>query len=513
MKFLLQADSILTASRGDIITSNPWNQRLRLAALELFAKSVNELNKTGVKPTHDTSGTVMTRFLNALKQQLRQEPVLESQSGDLVRPTRLKIVPPEMYDEDGHPLLDDVHHCMSYAATQYTPEDILRLGVSNLSLLDFCKMLGEVPPNKLHSKSNAWHSQLAGLLTDSRLVGREIENVELVPLRDGEWTTLSSENAYVAPENPLDVPDGLDEIVLVSPAAVQDRRRKTLFAKFGITQLNVSDVCDRILAKHQLLDANHYELSVECLLKRTVYLQKRSTTHYMLPEYYHDLKLVIAGSETLSQGHDLYMDDTEGAFKMSAHFKASGISCDFLHPIYLTQDNLRMARWLKDIRKVRALPKMVQDREISALFKYLVDQKPSPIWLVLIRDNWASYYFECCNTQFEITSLRLQPVACQTGYRKPLESVYFPSTNVMKEPFVVDCIDLAQIDDLEDPKWRLISLQLGFKIDADLNLFLAILRRLSMSPDIQVGHGDVDHILEKIQKLCNGKPDMRKVLQ
>ncbi|KAF2166649.1 hypothetical protein M409DRAFT_23280 [Zasmidium cellare ATCC 36951] len=491
LPFLLQADFLLTASRQDIIEGDAWNNALKSHAHVLFVKGVETFNKTGISDTiasvkylwpkyamgtHNPSGTFMDGFLKSLQSYLRHQPVLESQRGDLKPPKSMVYVPERFCDDAGRPLLSDPEFLGNFVAQEYSTNDVNRLGVNLQNIKDFCKLLEYMPPDVIHQKPASWHSRLASALVEAS--DKSLKEIEIIPLRGGRWVKPSTSSVYFPDRGQVEIPDGI-ECLVVDDEAAADQSRKKLFLKLGVKTITNVAVCNLIIQRHRSLGTHDTTLSPECLAAHAWYI---CMTENFLGINLSGLRLAKQGGG-LAPARQLYMDGPDTSFKMSQFFPPTGSGCSFIHPVYVNYGDSchrpRWNRWLQFNAGVSALPRLADalNSKISITpdFRHLIDTQPSSVWMALLRDNWNHYFSKESPESFDLGS---EMVNCKNGRRKELSATYLPRRAICGDKFAASLVDFVDVQDPEHTGWDKFR-SFGLSTEPDLGLCLDILRAAS----------------------------------
>ncbi|KAI7779775.1 hypothetical protein LA080_000372 [Diaporthe eres] len=273
LRFLLNADFILTASRQTIDISLPWNMALRDALPQALVNAVNQFIDSPCKytwPWFATAAAPSTFFQPALtgaRQTLASKPTLESWDGRLRRPTELVYVDPTLFaGDDGCPMTLSrftMTHYLSLSYPAWTIDSILDLGVRRLTNGEFLRDLDLMindDPDGFHGRSSKWHEELATVLlplVDLHELEGAIRQLRIVPLLDGSWTNSQIVRGRRAPR-PVFWPSNIDLhgseaklpfSILKSDFLIGVQRRK-LFERLGITTLDPQRICNGIVAAH-----------------------------------------------------------------------------------------------------------------------------------------------------------------------------------------------------------------------------------------------------------------------
>ncbi|KAF2129618.1 hypothetical protein P153DRAFT_431538 [Dothidotthia symphoricarpi CBS 119687] len=294
LKFLLQGDFLLTASREDIESTLLWNRTIRDAVAEAFLISVHQFNKGDMKyvwpwylpnpPTNTVS--FFDPAIESILEQLKDLPVLESSAGTMEKASRLKYVPIDSFvDEEGNPFTLSEHTATGYLSSKYPSwaiEGVGLIGVSHLTPQEFLADLKSnitQDPQTFRTRSATWHSQLAETLVklaaDAELLS-VIQGICLIPLNDGSWTSASGQSMFFSKgESSLEIPNGI-EVLIVDSSAESDSIRRRLFVSLGVKAWEAPEICRLILQVHESPDFDAKRLTVDQLISHAVFLYKAS---------------------------------------------------------------------------------------------------------------------------------------------------------------------------------------------------------------------------------------------
>ncbi|KAF2812279.1 uncharacterized protein BDZ99DRAFT_518138 [Mytilinidion resinicola] len=294
LKFLLQGDFLLTASREDIESTLPWNRTIRDALADAFLFSVDHFNKGKLKYAWSyylpSASTAASSFLEpaiaSILAQLKESPVLESCAGTMVKASSLKHVPLDPFgDKDGIPFTLSSYTADGYLSLKYPAwaiEGTNSIGASQLSPREFLADLNSAitqDPTIFRTKPSTWHSQLAETLvklsTDAELMFL-IQDICLIPLQDGNWTSARGQSMFFSKsETSLEIPSGI-EVLIVDSSAESDPNRRKLFTTLGVKAWEAPEICRLIVRVHESADFDPKKLAVEQLISHAAFLYNAS---------------------------------------------------------------------------------------------------------------------------------------------------------------------------------------------------------------------------------------------
>lgn len=501
LPFVLQGDFILSASREDILQDNKWNNRIIAATLDLFVSSVQGFNRANLlqyqwprfaKAPGGAFGTIFEGFFSQLQSKLQKSKVLLSQAGTLSMPPQLQTVPLPLTDglDPPSPLLMTSAGLQTYVSTNYAAEDLAGLGVKVMTYQTFCTLLRSciaASPAAFEARASKWHSRVAQAIL--RYGKNGVQRIEVIPLNGGRRTAPVHGNFYfpkVSPE--LDVPSGL-EIATITEDAVRNESRRRLFAELGAITLDATHVFKIILQYHAQLESWRPNLSIEEAVSHARFLFTAPTR----PRSYDMHSLWVYGADKrLRKASDLYMDDLNGTFRMSQTSAPTNSALIFLHPSYFRKLPARYAAawtaWFKDVLKVNTIPKLLNSSgQLSDAFQWLMDQRPSKLWLRLLVDHWDIYSpaVNSIANQAVATKLRMAPVDCLDGGRHSLCDVYLPTPTIVREELATRRVPLLDVEYPEDPVCLSLS-HIGLRTEPDLLFSLVALQGLASLPVTQM---------------------------
>jgi len=212
--------------------------------------------------------------------------VLESWANTMAKPSSLKHVPLDRFgDGEGIPFTLTLHTRASYLSSRYplwAIEAIRSIGVPAISLQEFLADLNSAitqDPMTFREKSATWHSQLAETLlklaTDTELMSM-IEDICLVPLHDGSWTSAKGQSMFFSrSETSLEIPSGI-EVLIVDSTAESDPNRRKLFTALGVKAWEASEICRLVLNVHESSSFDPKTLTVDQLISHAAFIYNAS---------------------------------------------------------------------------------------------------------------------------------------------------------------------------------------------------------------------------------------------
>ena len=521
-KFLLNADFILTASRGAILEDSPWNIGLRNALPVVLLKAILKLKDTPLRyswpaflPLRAQSQGFFASIEHFTLMRLAELPILESMAGTMCIPDRLTVIPPRFRDFQGFPMVpseDDELAQKRYLSGEYHPSHLpvlSRLGVTEMSPDDFLTALETMiaaAPAKYRAKPVRWHAilalQLSSVLAENSRFLNRIETLPLIPLRDGRWVSGRDRIAVFASnaaENSVPMPEGIDIGEVTYPAII-DPDRKLLFSTLGVSELSADAICDRLVVMHETEGFNLQHTTTATLVSHISYMYHSG---YKNPRK-GDLWFVAKDNQS-RRGRELYLPkhSPNHGDPPAQWLKESQL----LHPDYLTsieknsEKTAQLTAWLVTHCNIGAVLRLVTQPEqpvytISHEFDRFLRNDPIAA-LTLLRDNWQSYktWFIPQSRPETAHKRRIRqksarnlvayvsevPVHC-LGYNfTNLRYTSLPRESILRRPEGLFFLDVT---DAESPSWdflRLfgVSIQVGISgIDNKVDQYLQRLEQL-----------------------------------
>ena len=466
-KFLIQADFVTQANRQDIVTTSARNQGLATGVADAFIKGVLQLCD------HQTLQYQWMRYLPEedaypwdhfwkqvmakIKERITTTAILRpAVPGPLrmIRNSRRHLL--SHLDASGQPLLPDVDPGL-YLSLQYQDADLCRLDGFGLDATFMVENIARAradlatPISRMRTmRDEDWHSRVADLLHVPFTKKwadccRDVMRLDLLPLRDGIWTSSMFGPVYHSKVEgtDLDIPPGLP-FKVIDPRASNNASRKQLFDAVGVQHAPVSVIRAAVLARYHNAQPTLQE-SVSYL--RFLYLTEPLTS----PPYGYGRLRIYSHRGQLEDAAkvDVYLPDDEdpyGATQLlrptspgpEAGCGAPGFDALFTHEEYF-QDSpsdrpgCSWEWWIGLFCSLRHWVPLTTDAddetgEITPVCGYVAQYRPEK-YLGLLRANWEQHGLESMEGDSAIIQeLGRVPVLCQgPGINlRPLSSTYLP---------------------------------------------------------------------------------------
>lgn len=463
-KFLIQADFVTEANRQDIVTNSARNKCLLDHIAEAFVEAVSQcsthanfryqwmrfLPQEGEYPW----GGYWRSLLDKIKLKLKFETVLWTRSHTVSRPIyAMRRLKSGMLDKLGDPLFPD-SEAEQYLATEYARSDLDKLKQYGLGSMTTKEFLGKVRLDldsdcsriKSPDTAEAWHSRLAKFLI-SIFTGYSdtIEELALIPLIGGKWTSARKHSVYYPHVNGCQIPTDLG-LRLVEPQAEDNDQRKSLFDRLDVktyssarirtlifnrydsVKVTVKDVAtsrDHLLFLYLTAQCNEEDDELEKY--RVVHLLDQKC-RYKKPHSDH----IYFRNENPYGAHELFR-----ASKTEFHLKAPGLDVAFIHDDYMKDppkqpknEDRTWDTWLEEMVNIRRLiPFCEENGDTTNLGKeclYVAKYRPE-MFLGFLVQNWERDG-ERVKKSLRLAKDMLQlQILCENGRMHPLGETYFPA--------------------------------------------------------------------------------------
>lgn len=406
----MQADFLLAASREEIDVSSTWNRRLLGAIPEAFLAAVQKLNKGDLRYSwtkYLSHRPALSDFFEHLEtdiyRMLSEAEILESLSGELFKPTKLKFMPDEFRYTREKPLIHTERTATKYLSPRYLVDDkatLFRLGVQELAaneFLDDLQAFVSSSPQTFRAMPQAWHNVLAVTLTkviiqDSRMQ-EKVSDLQIIPLKDGRWVAASQHQTYFADENELkfELPQGI-AIGEIHPYAVLEVARKQFFIQLGARPYSKDMACKAIIYAHTSSRFDPASLEPCELISQAVFLFNARWRNL------NDYDLWVATERGVAKGSEAYAYSTKpNSVKVLLHGYESRLS--FLHKGYADAVECIDGAWMKWLCKhlrIAEFPRLVLSLSpklaLAQDFGILAEEGDPLRLLLLLRDRWEAQY-------------------------------------------------------------------------------------------------------------------------
>ncbi|EPE09773.1 ino80 chromatin remodeling complex protein [Ophiostoma piceae UAMH 11346] len=482
-KFLIHADFVTQANREDIVTTSERNLGLASCIADAFVQAVlwfrdhDTLQYTWMRYLPHDSDYPWDNFwqgvIRVIKDRLARTPVLRpanhNYSHRLIRDSRR--LPNSMLDDAGHPLISDIDP-VCYLSQEYRTQDLLLLqdyGLATMSTKKWLKLvqhdLGS--PNsviKSFKNQDGVDTRIADLLTTactsswlttpctsslslSYNVRQMVWQLELVPLRDGRWVSVTTTPLVyyprvggTSPSQDLEIPLQLDINVVEARAAAR-AAWKRLFDSLGVKAASVKLVRKTIFEKYRQNNFSFLQKS-----NFVAHLQFLYRSHHFAQSHrgYDHLYLLTRAGAVQWGTVDIYINDgdpygvelllptDDGAPGLEPVYIMDDVYFDD-EPSLPTQQSLPWKDWLLMFFRVRRHPRLMDagGTRLSDICIYVAKHRPEK-FLGFLQATWGADMPTPANQRHIIDELGRVAVLCRDGRKVRLDSTYFPLGNLEK---------------------------------------------------------------------------------
>ncbi|KAL8829788.1 MAG: hypothetical protein Q9191_001815 [Dirinaria sp. TL-2023a] len=556
--FQIQSDFVVQASREDILDS-AWNNALldgvaatfRQAVLHFRRNHPLEFSWIRFLPSDHIPEPFWARLRGKILEYLRHEEVLQTWNADrLARAAEIRLVPPDFLDANGKPLFSSLAGTLHCISSDYSRDDtdlLTALGVQTLSSHEFCHRLSfDLDFDVSRFKSNAqsdfdWNTRTARkLLAISESDFAMIQEINLIPLQDGTWTSASTAELYFPEYQSVPVPSDIG-LRLVDKDFLSNAARRELYYVLGVEDCLPNLVISKIRRRY---NTDFAKLGASVSHIRWLYHflpEEQRGLDRLIPLFAHDgvptyrARKTIAGERRVC---DLYFE-TEDEFgvkelcrEQSSIFPKKGVTqyeVYFINEAYLNAvepmvlvHGMSWLNWLEDSAGVRRIPRLVRSvdsTKISNLFSWLVSNRPGQV-VETLHAYWYSY-----KDQMKpeiIKFLREAKVLWRQGKEIALGATWIPTPELVKicedygsvrkgrfsHSSVVAEMPFLDIRTRLNPQnqgeWRFLA-QFGVSFDANTFFYLEALRVLRTDSRLTTGSfpKKLGRVYEAIEKSSN----------
>ncbi|KAI5460375.1 hypothetical protein BGZ63DRAFT_387163 [Mariannaea sp. PMI_226] len=520
-KFLIHSDFDTNASRQDIVTSSRRNLGLRPWIAEAFLKAVLQFCEHPTlcyhwplflpSPNNGHDG-FWSGLVREIQSKMAKAHIMRSRKrNDLRLISDVIILTDDWKDGHGQPIFDDPIDDIYLSPTypQSATNILIGYGLMAATAATAVRLLEadlRSSNPKMHGKdtSDEWHSAAARAISQ-RVEWKQfilkIRYLPLLPLREGEWTSITSGPVYFSATKNIDIPDSLN-LRVIMPSASQNPDRKALFRRLGVSEATIDLVRSSILKR--------FNPSLGIILFRNIksYLDYLYLTHQPdahSNEVYAGLWVTIDNWKCrYPQQSDIYLPGTNHAYSpanlLAAHDTAPGLSVYFLHSIHMenvptkpTLAHPSWERWLCDSVGIRERLRLLSRNgdALSDTFLYVFKHRPDK-FLGLFEHLWLrekSNLLRNRTLRSRIEDLSAKDL-CGVNFSLKLKDAWLPSKRLqesvsryMENPEQFPFLKLEESDSSEQlrAKWNFLHLYFSVGKDETLEFLLEILRCIERS--------------------------------
>ncbi|KAF5722957.1 hypothetical protein FMUND_2314 [Fusarium mundagurra] len=510
-----KSDFDTNANRQDIVTTTRRNLNIRDWIAKTFLQAILEFNQHPLLcynwplflPSQDSGHDSFWSGLDAKILSLAQDtPILRSRNRSDLRLIRdVRIASNGMTDDEGILFLDDpvkdpftsakyphrvTKHLKPYGLRVAPPSLFVILLERDLSLHD-SKM-------RANTTADDWHSSVARMCSkifDNGWNGTAmLESLEVLPLRDGKWSSRTSGSVYFPMTGDIEIPEGLGLKVL-SKSATTNPDRRDLFRHLGATDASYEVVRSAIFSSFIEQPEMSFTFTFDCL--RYLFLTHSQTKHTR--ESYKSIWLFTEEYKLhRTHGQTIYLPIDKHPFSPATLLKNAPVPPDFpvhfLRLGYLTIESgdekyslYSYKRWLCDFIGIheRLMILSANQNELSQPFQYILTHHPAK-FLGLFEHLWLLEGKEVLKRPTVVSHIRQIPAKelCKVDFSLNLENTWLPlpelKDSVRRYMELPEQFPFLLIEDDGDAekissKWNFLSRHFGVGKSDDLGFLLQML--------------------------------------
>ena len=501
-KFLLHADFVLSTSRENVedpasiikkpasaettgtrtrLIKHQWNWYLLNALADCFVKAVHRFNDPAAEKLkyewlgflRDAPSEVAENSFSLLTplilERIKGEPVLETQTLDkrLVIPSQAIYIPQAFRDAGGDFILadvtrlDDKYYLAAGYDLQAPKQDNLSvlkmIGVQAMEASYFLQLVKDLMLDRFAdyvNQSSEWHSRMASIL-DKYASDADLKLLPIVQLRDKRWILPLDGKVYFTDEgfDVVDVPVGIDDLLIVEAFAQKDPHRKKLMARVGVKVLSKQEICRLMFKCHE--NEHSPLVSGDDLLLHAQYLYKVSISAVGFTQkpkqfWVHD------ANDKPRLANNVYAD--VGKVPISSLLSPELQGSKMLHPRYsaaLATRNQRekWLKWLEDAFGIASVMRVSDDGgRFTPEFTHVHRHLPTNTMLAVLISSRLHHGSRFSTTVENLVSAIL--VDCKGSRRETLRSTCLPVQELQE--VAPSGMPFLTVEEPEGPKWRVL---------------------------------------------------------
>ncbi|KAK0610737.1 hypothetical protein B0T14DRAFT_487161 [Immersiella caudata] len=538
LNFLIHTDFVTVANREDIVVESPRNKKLRsalssalISAMTRMCGKSDKLRFQWMQYLPDQKRPLTEPFWKTFTDEVREtladNPLLVDRVSSRMHTLKqLRRLTPDMLDESGAPLLEDLHRPQNvYPASDYTADNLSLLthyGLGKMSMEDVIIRIAadlERPLSKMRNPNigHDWHSRVANLLikmqaasVPMRTLKDHFRGVSILPLSDGSWTKPDNNDVYFpTTTDGLEIPSGLGlKLIDLEAAAHQGRYR--LFQALGVTVIDSEAVRGMILETLSSTRARLLDRSASFGFLHFLYRTHPADTH--ITPYKAICLFKSTTGHCIPSQEDVYFPDDNGKYS-PAKLGVPGVT--YIHSYYLDRPQLPSGRggdsrkmtwrqWLRECIGIRQHLRLAtpSGKSCSPEVAHVAASMPEK-FLGLLQSIWQEGDHK---SEELLDELRETQVICEGGQKVALKNAILPlpplkqicaryTDNIDGVPFLK--LESAVTDG--DTKWQFLDDLFVLRED-ELQLYLNILDVVAEVASKEVRPASICDLYASIQK-------------
>jgi hypothetical protein len=438
-------------------------------------------------------------IIDAIKNGLQQESVLESEAGDLRKPVDLLRVPPELRFGGVECPIPTTVAKEKFLSSKYDQDlyhkPLKDLGVNDLSTFDLRRHIRDYAGTAAGKQDTGWHEKLAKLILEpgSGLRGY-CKDLKLIPVlnnrNEHDWVAasdrkkifLSTELAH-SNQNPL--PRGIDLLCVPATEHRNEHRRRLFAEEFGVQDMMASilSIASQLVSRHQYSWWSQ-DLTKEDLISHAKFLFRHRDCRPP-PVFW-----VFTQSGKRQRASETFAEPLLAA---GVH-----LPTQVLHEDYTKGEPAggeELLRWMKFHLNMPRVPRLVipdgdEAYSLSPEIKFIVEKVGSFEFLDLLRQNWSLHYrawLRGQNAQLQqkiLDHIASTTIRCQDSANRPLKDAIFPAFE-LELPNSITMLPLLPIPkELATPdQWKFLA-DLGVQPQPTVKNCIECLKRLKAEGNV-----------------------------
>lgn len=433
---------------------------------------------------------------------LRYFPVLESQSGDFVRPVGAFFIPPTFRDADDRFVLNCAGDRQRYISASYETHDrehaVLRMMGVEIMTFSHCvnilKAYMTDQTEEFRKQSTNWHSLIAKILFE-HASDTELQSLALIPLQTGRWISRVEGQAHFETRETIaagKIPEGVPELLIVDQAASEHPQRRRLLEKLGVKNLNQAEVCRLITNCHVSTKAP--ELTLDDYISHATYLFEATSAGVSTTKGQNFWALDKDGRPR--ETAKMYFDKPDATHAVGSLLGEPSWNSCLLHPAYLLaykgKKLDKWIGWLETYLAIRSTVRIAVRGELTPEFQYLKATRPSPIVLEILIDSWTKDPNQLtANLKQQLGGME---VLCEAGGFRHLNKTCLPLP-IMKD-LAPAGIFYVELNSPYKPIWKKLR-EFGVVVEPSLGFYLNC---LSLTQGSQVTKAQMIKLYKNIDR-------------
>lgn len=391
---------------------------------------------------------------------------------------------------------------------------------------------------KSSSTSDPWHSAMARFLkTSCWPTPSRISVLDLVPLRDGEWTSLNNKPLYLPSARGIGLPAHVN-LRILDPRAVANKDRNAFFTQYGVQEPSISAL-RKLFIKANSKPRYVFEWDSKSLMWTRDHLRFMYCSQFcnpeLTPEDLWNYRICSTTNRWICPSDEDVFLPSQAPYGASEILKCGdgmpGLEAAFLHDHYLatppsvpTPDHKTWESWLCEFLGIRSRLRLVarDGKALSNTWKYVATHRPDKA-LGLLKHLWqfeGALIVENDTFKFEIMQMDGKELCSPPlNHTRPLERTYLPLATLQghirrflepEETFPFLSLDSGLSSEALRAKWAFLHDAFSVGTDDDLRFFLdvhACIEDANLDTDQVNRHERLIDLYVTIEAKCAASPN------